>query len=135
MEIMVRDRREGKTTHLLEWLLEGTFINEPPYWSRVLVVMHGAAEQERLRRLVLEQMRKKQVERGAVEVPDHHIDRARLAVWRFDDWHRNVLGIRRDAPWTYAIDNAEAMFAQVLGSKEPERVTMNGKLWRGTVYR
>jgi len=38
MQVIVRDRRQGKTTELIKWLLQGHMQEGYPQWSRVLVV-------------------------------------------------------------------------------------------------
>ncbi len=38
MQVLVRDRSQGKTTELIKWFLNGKEIDRYPVWSRVIVV-------------------------------------------------------------------------------------------------
>lgn len=89
--IVARDRRAGKTTEAVGWVLEGTATDSYPFWTRVLLVpnIHAADEVRR-------------------QFPD--LDYRQVFAW--NEWREARLGSR---PVDVAVDNADLLIAQSIG--------------------
>lgn len=138
MFVLLRDRAQGKTTLLVQWLLEGEPRSSYPGWSRVIVCASHqavtsvtgtvkAATEEEWRTLS-----------SAQDTDNLTVERRlrlraladlRKAVWSLDDLRHNSAGIRMDA-FDYAIDNLDILLPRLLQTyKPPERITMTAKEW------
>lgn len=135
MQVIVRDRREGKTTELVKWLLEGKEQSPYPQWSRVIVAPTHAMVTYTTR-MVFQIIhdtnwmpRRDQLldnRKGAIE---HAIVNVRKAVWGMRDLGFNMRGSR---DFEYALDDAEQLLLNAPGwvlIRPPAIITMTGKLY------
>lgn len=134
MQVIVRDRQQGKTTDLVAWLLQGERRTNYPNWSRVILVHSN----------VLVAHTSNQVGRALQALPGtwfcercpiHLAEQCeayheklsadiRKAVWSFSDYSHNAHG--RD--FEYAIDNLDAWISMTFHGKGPAIVAMTGTL-------
>lgn len=126
MQVLVRDRQEGKTSALIAWLLKGTLKREYPGWSRVIVC---ADTREVVRLTAL-------VRKESQSIVNNHewkhslsvLYDLRKCVWSVDDLRHNY----GYSDFDYAIDNLDLLIMYQLGlHARPDLVTMTGKLYDG----
>ena len=142
MKILVRDRRQGKTTELIKWLLQGREQDVYPYWSRVIVACTHKMMQTTTGMLLhyierenwnpceqmLPHMHRDEHRHGGMS--DDHVGvltDVRKAVWGPSDLDRNIQGTR---PFEFAIDDADQMFTGFFGfglARQPAVITMTGE--------
>lgn len=136
MYVLVDDRQRGKTTKLVQWLLEGEPRANYPGWSRIIV----CPDQGRV--VFVTDMVKKFTQgewNDLAQIPDdaaHSVRRRavtlaniRKAVWSLDELRNNSFGGRMEV-FDYALDDAELMLGQYLRvHKAPEVITMTGQAW------
>lgn len=146
IRVIVRDRREGKTTELIKWLLEGKQIRLYPGWSRIIVC---PLEKEVIR--VTDEVRRETgaegwgFEEDQILVPTHILgesiyrmqyDRAlndvRKAVWSLRDLRYNLIGVGPQE-FEYALDDADYYFSTYTYreglSRPPAVIAMTGELY------
>lgn len=132
MDVVVRDRRQGKTTTLIDWLLEGKQTQDYPGWSRVIVCVHTSmvVHTTRMLRMASDgwQLRNEQLlpnmRRNFQVGNDLAVNDLRKCVWSIDDFKHNAQG-RRD--FEYAVDNVELFLQRFLPPyKPPSVITVTG---------
>lgn len=152
MQVIVRDRQAGKTTGLVDWLLapeSGPLLNtqgawEPPYWKRIIVVMHGERERNRVRHQVFwrfyEVVRQRDWAGWLKDDPNWKTsvvgvaERASDAVWNFDKLTDHLRGIRlasrRTTPVEYCVDDVNVLVERYLAREigyMPALITLAGE--------
>jgi hypothetical protein len=133
MKILVRDRRQGKTTELIKWMLEGNQQLAYPAWSRVIVcVSHRMViyTTDMLRDYIKNNDWKprddQRLDRGYDLSHDRLLTDVRKGVWSLDDLTTNFRGSR---PFEYAIDDLDHLLIDALHLRfAPEVATMSGEL-------
>lgn len=116
LSAVLAERQGGKTTQLIEWLLNGEPINAWPSWSRVLIMPEKQQVTDLVRRFQVadQTLRDKGCIGGlakvALAVGDYALTRLRLA------------------DVEVAVDNADHLVEQVLGLK-PDMVSMTGSVF------
>lgn len=136
MNVVVRERQQGKTTALVDWLLapeggpllktRGT--HRYPYWKRVIITLHGERERVRLQRVIGEKFMRICDERGwFLEDFDHAIS----AVWTLESIHNNKHHGRSHAyeDVEFAVDDLDYLIDRQVSNfigRRPSLVTMNG---------
>jgi len=130
IKVLVEDRREGKTTELIKWLLQGHRQEGYPQWSRVIVCVSGgmcAYTSRMIDRYLTEELlcAKSEPHLGEVckDVHNHTFAQIRKAVWSMSDFEHNVRG----REFEYAIDDLELFIERKFGGKMPKVVTMTGE--------
>ncbi len=103
MRFDVKERRSGKTTRMIQWLLDGS-----EYEHRVLVV-HSYTEQQRLEHILSE----------------YDIDQSSVSVTTVP----NLTKFRGRKDVVLGIDNLELVMGQLLGYSV-DRVTATGEMAR-----
>lgn len=107
IEWMIADRQEGKTRHLIEWLLEGNAVNYFPGWDRIILVSS----------------------RFEVDTLRNDPQISHTQVFTVDEWIE-VLGRKGTGPLKIAIDNVDyilnRMFSFATGTIV--KATANGKV-------
>jgi len=142
MQVIVRDRQEGKTTELIKWLLQGTEQDKYPYWSRVIVCAASHVETARVTNEVLRYIETTNwnpcermlphVHPEGVPLKEVHLGvltDVRKAVWDMSDYLANERGVRT---FDFAIDNMEYVWERgyrIL--RQPAIITMTGKSYDG----
>jgi hypothetical protein len=135
MHVIVRDRREGKTTELIKWLLEGKAQEGYPGWSRVIVeptkgmVVHA---DRMLKRHIADTgwvPRVDQMLDGRLTTKDaeHRVlADVRKAIWGMSDFNFNAVG-RRD--FEFAVDDLDQFISERFNYRMPTVITMTGELY------
>lgn len=112
---LVDDRHSGKTTKLMQWLIEGKVIEEYPGWSRALVLL--STQQLLFVREAYPGADQILRERGCPG------GLGKVLLSRGD-----IRGYLRGQPRVeLAVDDAEELFAEMLGIR-PAVVSVNGEL-------
>jgi hypothetical protein len=137
MLVIVGDRRQGKTTHLLQWMLKGKQLDDYPGWSRALVC-HSHVEVVRVTG-ILRHFVAGQIGQGwypeLVEAPqmDKQFDRAladlHKAVWSVEELEGVFRHLAPSADFEYAIDNIDFMFNG--NYRRPSFIAITGELYAG----
>lgn len=141
MQVIVRDRRQGKTTELIKWLLEGKEQDVYPHWNRVIVASHQSMVLHTMR-MVWEYIQHENWSPCSSMLPHMFCDKnghgpmlsdIRKAVWSMRELYFNARGVRRDA-FEYVIDDADHLL--MTGSisaldKPPVIITLTGELYSG----
>jgi hypothetical protein len=91
--VFLADRREGKTTQALAWLLNGQLIDTYPGWSRALVCVH-----------------KSEAQRLELQLPWHKWRKAIIWIEELDSFSRAT----RPGTVELAIDDAQALVSQMI---------------------
>lgn len=116
MDVILGDRQTGKTTKLVEWLIQGHAIHSYPGWSRILVCANHA-----------------QVRWATDAVKEMTADwpkvrstwDLRKAVWGLGDLNgAGIRGVSREVE--IAVDNLDMVVAMYL-SRMPVVVSMTGR--------
>lgn len=137
MQVIVRDRGEGKSTELVKWLYEGKQQEGYPGWSRVIVCT--------TRRSVM--FFDGLVKQASVRYNFHSCDRMlphtkadcefvqtrmmadiRKAVWSLRDFKFCVAG-RRD--FEFAVDDFDQILEEFFAGRQPTLIAMTGELHNG----
>lgn len=108
MQVLVRERQEGKTASLVNWLQQGERTDRYPGWSRVLVVI-DERERARLREEYW----------SSIEDIDHRL-------WTYAEWTGLRPGHKRGVE--VAVDNLDLLLAE-LGLPGVTVISMTGHLW------
>jgi len=138
MQVIVGERRTGRTTKLIDWLLQGREQNSYPYWSRVIVCpthqMVRHTTYAVLKRI--EEVKWNLCEQMLPHVhgdTDHHqavLTDVKKAVWGLNDLMSNIMGSR---PFEYAVDDYDMMMNQVgrvaSGVHRPALIVIEGSLY------
>lgn len=139
MKVLVRDRRAGKTTELIKWLLQGKEQDKYPYWSRVIVVPTNRMVPITTRTVFDYTQRENwnpcsqmlpHMHREGISLHEQHfgvLTDVRESVWSLRDLDSNLRGGR---DFEYGLDNAEeAMSGTFLSSflVLPTVITMTGE--------
>lgn len=112
MIVTVSGRQSGKTTKMIQWLLDGHEIEEYPGWSRVIVCI-SHAEVVRISKLV---------RAATADWPEtRRTWDLRKAIWFPTDTKGRNPGVE------FGVDNAELFLSRLLGFT-PTKVTMTGEL-------
>jgi len=141
IQVLVRDRREGKTTELIKWLLEGHMQDGYPQWSRVIVtptskmVVHTSKMvASHLSGEYLCQHSNPHLAEGCKFAHKHTAAQISKAVWGFKDFNFNAQGARE---FEYALDDADFLYtgnSTTLYSpngRRPSIVVLTGELYSG----
>lgn len=132
MQVIVRDRREGKTTELIKWLLGGNLQRPYPQWNRVLVCAHRTAVVRvvrEVRRYIEEHnwdaCAKSDPHLGTLCEAVHAstINEVAKNVWGMSDFEHNIRGNR---PFEYAIDDLDFFLRNTFRS-QPSVIAMTGE--------
>lgn len=133
MKVLVRDRREGKTTELVKWLLKGVPQAGYPQWSRVILCSSRSAAVDTTRMVQAELAKLTPSQVCAMcfphpldaheEAHTHTLAQIRKAVWSMNDFQHNVRG----ATFEYAIDDLDYFLQSLIGWKMPAVVAMTGE--------
>ena len=116
LSAVLADRREGKTTQLVDWLTHGEPIDAWPSWSRVLIVPDGQQLDDITRRFTVaaQTLRDKGCKGGlgkvVLTVGSYALTRLRLA------------------DVEVAVDNADHLIEQAIGLR-PDMVSMTGSVY------
>lgn len=119
MKVMVTGRQGGKTSAMIQWMLNGHSINHYPYWSRVIVcpsitqVMYFS---KRLREAT-----------DDLDEDERWVWDLRKAVWCVDDLvavgkHHGIQDIE------IGIDDAEMFISRLLTGQRLSFMTLTGEL-------
>ena len=133
MQVIVRGRNEGKTTELIEWLLEGKQQEGYPGWSRAIVCTTPTMI------MVCDRMIKERAHAGSIRFDqmlkgantsqaelDRIVNDIRKSVWGLRDYRFNASGMRQ---FEFAIDDAEMLLSEILVGRQPSVITMTGELY------
>lgn len=130
MKVMVKDRGEGKTTALIDWVLRGHPIEGKPGWSRLLLTTFGAREVDRLK----QKLHEAAVAQGYIRPDDtdrHDIHR-RLQEAVQDIGRTNLRGFD-STRYEIAVDDVHMLIERELGRagilKSPDVIAINGQAW------
>ena len=137
MKVIVRDRRQGKTTDLIKWMLEGHIQRAYPQWNRVIVATHRSAVVHTSRMIdrVIQETDWDACAASDIHLPEgcviahrHIIAQVRKAVWDARDLRFNLQGIRAEG-FEYAIDDFEGFSHGLTELYKPPTInTMTGEL-------
>jgi len=114
MKVIVGDRRTGRTTKLIEWLLDGMETSGYPYWSRVIVEPNASTVMSTFR-MVQMHVEKNNWNPCKKMLPHQPADHNRAlvdvykCVWSLGDLQNNF---RSGLKFEYALDNLDGMLAQ-----------------------
>lgn len=145
MQVIVRDRRQGKTTLLIEWMLRGHIQQGYPQWSRVIVVPNHR-EVIHTWRMIRSYIAERPMEFGNYWLCQHshpHMDcqgpkeqahkhtlaQIQKAVWNLRELSFNSQGAHE---FEYALDNADELFTRmdsIYMIKRPAIITLTGELY------
>lgn len=119
MKVMVTGRQGGKTSAMIQWMLNGYSINRYPYWSRVIVCPSITQAMHFAKRL-----------REATEDFDENeswVWDLRKAVWCADDLIAvgKQYGLR---DIEIGIDDAETFISRLLTGQRLSFMTLTGEL-------
>jgi len=121
MLVMVKGRREGKTTALIDWLFRGKSIPQYPGWNRIIVCTTHAMVRYTTK-MVVDRVREESLS-DTIGVAD-----LRKAVWSVAELQSNIRG--RGELFDYAVDNVDQLLMQMLQThKSPAAITINGEPW------
>lgn len=137
MKVLVGSRQSGRTTKLVEWLLDGKEQQGYPQWSRVILCatnnqviwLHRFIQDEikRLNWIVECEQCLPHLTNNCVKHHHHVMTQIRKAVWGFNDFQTNARG-RRD--FEYGIDDAEEfLFTGFVPHKLPSVIVLEGEIW------
>lgn len=133
MLVLVRDRNEGKTTKLVEWVLNGRFLVQAPGWSRLLVTMESVREKERIQRLI-----NKTAHEWGLHEPTYDsnvrevIHGLKKTVFSYTEVQGGAFRGMDMSRIEYCVDNVERLLDGLRTATAgylPARVTFNGQLW------
>jgi hypothetical protein len=129
--VMVKERGEGKTTALIDWLLRGNPIEGKPGWSRLVIVLRGEREAVRLRQRVHKYATEQgYIRPGAADRHDIHNRLQQAVVVLGRPGELRGFDSRR---YEIAIDDAQFLINETLARsgilKEPAAITINGEAW------
>jgi hypothetical protein len=97
VEVLLAQRREGRTTQLMDWLMKGHRITSYPGWSRILVCAH-----------------KRQVVELTLNAGRLAENPWRKCIFTLDDLESAARGAIRPGTVEYAIDDAEQLLWRML---------------------
>lgn len=135
MLVIVKDRQQGKTRALVQWLLEGEPLpyqrgTGTPLWNRRIVTCHGEREAVRLSQVVLFAANDVHIQKGWNR---EEVTAALQAVWSLDRIQAGELrgrnGHRRE-DIQYAVDDVGWLLDKYISPHlgvSPELVTINGE--------
>lgn len=134
-QVIVRDRREGKTTELIKWLLQGKEQTTYPYWDRVIVSVSSAKMVATTTEMILTYI--KETNWNPCEQMLAHVDcetqhqgiltDVRKAVWSMSDYYLNERGNRG---FEFAVDDIDLAWERGYRFlRQPALITLTGKLY------
>lgn len=116
LQVIVGERRTGRTSRLLRWLRDGHPIDSYPRWSRILVCAH-ADHVPTVHRLAFERYGQGPWSKSVFSVADLR------SAWR---------GAIRPGTVEYAVDDADALMWSYLGVNQlPSLLTLCGRIFEG----
>lgn len=141
MKVIVGERRTGRTTKLIDWLLQGREQSHYPYWSRVIVCpthnMVRYTTNSVLRRIgELKWDPCSAMLPHLHTCPDQHqsvLADVKKAVWGLNDLMGRFRGMTHGGMFEYAVDDYDQMMSQVgrvaQGPFSPAIVVIEGSLY------
>lgn len=133
MQVFVSGRQTGKTTALIDWLLDGHEVDMYPYWSRVIVCVSQNAVLH-TQKMLYDRTHHLLKGDDTIDWPIHQM---RKCVW-----HRRDLmgGINRGRPralkhqFEVAVDDLDLFMMEMFG-QPVDLATMTGELYDPSVRR
>lgn len=107
MRYIIGDRRSGKTTELLEWILDGHPRDTFPYWSRI-IISFSDREARRLRNIL-------KMARPSLDISEW--------VFSVEQWQLERRGIKNYTGLSIAIDEASYILEQYIGHVDVATLT------------
>lgn len=139
MQVIVRDRQEGKTTDLIKWLLDGYQQDVYPQWNRVIVCVTNGMVQHTAKSIMrftndayLCSKSEPHLKDQCEKAHDRIASLLRKAVWNLGDLQFNARGTRADA-FEYVVDDFDLFIQRQFNFKMPAIAAMTGKLYEPSV--
>jgi hypothetical protein len=136
IRLIVKDRREGKTTELIKWLLGGKQQAGYPGWSRVIVCTNASSMMNchRMIRHYTQPDFKFACDRllphkpeDCADVHQRMLNDVRKAAWSLNDLQHNMRGATK-RNFEYVVDDVDELIRRALGNIHfaPVGLTMTG---------
>lgn len=109
MKILIKERGEGKTTVLMNWIKKGERVRDYPGWSRVAVILNERSYLDLKRQYW-----------GEIEDFDHR-------VYQLIEFDRGRFGFREDIE--YRIDDMDLFIRQFFHIPNITGFTITGSTW------